>query len=304
MIYGKSKLRELLAELLVAEKLDDDDPRLVSARRAAEAALYALPVAWHDPQAPHGYNDMDGYISADAKLRAVNEGRPSASRFTTALCAMPVALYALPVAQSAPLQEWLEEAMRLFREACAQAPNTLGGEEAEALETPLREHLEKRQAAAPARPCVGVGDSKCNYLANCGEPCNKCGRVHDGQRTSFFRAEAERTAAPASTEREQFEAWWIGGRIARDPNDADEEATAWVAWCAAREACKRCGKVLVDGRGGCEGAQHGNTGCAMNNPPEEPYINPEGNTCVHHPDDPAHGSWCAAYPTKPTRITQ
>jgi len=34
-----AKLRELLAELLVAEKLDDDDPRLVSARLAAEAAL-------------------------------------------------------------------------------------------------------------------------------------------------------------------------------------------------------------------------------------------------------------------------
>jgi len=30
--------------------------------------------------------------------------------------------------------------------------------------------------------------------------------------------------------------------------------------------CLRCGKTLVNGRGGCEGAQHGNRGCAMNNP--------------------------------------
>lgn len=31
--------------------------------------------------------------------------------------------------------------------------------------------------------------------------------------------------------------------------------------------CERCGKEAVDGRGGCEGAQHGNIGCAMNCPP-------------------------------------
>lgn len=28
--------------------------------------------------------------------------------------------------------------------------------------------------------------------------------------------------------------------------------------------CTRCGKELINGRGGCEGAQHGNKGCAMN----------------------------------------
>jgi hypothetical protein len=31
--------------------------------------------------------------------------------------------------------------------------------------------------------------------------------------------------------------------------------------------CPRCGKPVTDGRGGCEGAQHGNRGCAMNSPP-------------------------------------
>lgn len=30
--------------------------------------------------------------------------------------------------------------------------------------------------------------------------------------------------------------------------------------------CQRCYKPLVNGRGGCEGSQHGNNGCAMNNP--------------------------------------
>ena len=30
--------------------------------------------------------------------------------------------------------------------------------------------------------------------------------------------------------------------------------------------CRRCGKVVDGGRGGCKGAQHGNRGCAMNNP--------------------------------------
>ena len=39
----QDKLRELLRELLVAEKLDDDDPRLVSARLAAEATLGEKP---------------------------------------------------------------------------------------------------------------------------------------------------------------------------------------------------------------------------------------------------------------------
>ncbi len=29
-----------------------------------------------------------------------------------------------------------------------------------------------------------------------------------------------------------------------------------------------------------------------------PYVNPEGNTCTHHPDDPAHGPHCVYYPPK------
>jgi hypothetical protein len=32
------------------------------------------------------------------------------------------------------------------------------------------------------------------------------------------------------------------------------------------QPCTRCGEVLIGGRGGCKGAQHGRTGCAMNNP--------------------------------------
>jgi hypothetical protein len=39
-------------------------------------------------------------------------------------------------------------------------------------------------------------------------------------------------------------------------------------------ACDRCNKALVNGRGGCEGAQHGNNGCAMNSPtPNCPHTN-------------------------------
>lgn len=34
----------------------------------------------------------------------------------------------------------------------------------------------------------------------------------------------------------------------------------------AARICRKCEKPVKDGRGGCEGAQHGNTGCAMNNP--------------------------------------
>lgn len=49
--------------------------------------------------------------------------------------------------------------------------------------------------------CAGVGDSKCNYLGHCGQVCNKCGRIHDGQRTTFVREEAAR-AAPAEPEKE------------------------------------------------------------------------------------------------------
>lgn len=48
--------------------------------------------------------------------------------------------------------------------------------------------LEATQSAEP-RPCVGKGDSRCNYLANCGDICNKCGRLHDGERTPWARAQ-------------------------------------------------------------------------------------------------------------------
>jgi len=41
--------------------------------------------------------------------------------------------------------------------------------------------------AQPSKECAGVGDSKCNYLAHCGSVCNKCGKVHDGQRTTYLR---------------------------------------------------------------------------------------------------------------------
>ena len=30
-------------------------------------------------------------------------------------------------------------------------------------------------------PCVGITDKDCNYLAQCGHICNKCGKVHAGQ---------------------------------------------------------------------------------------------------------------------------
>lgn len=47
--------------------------------------------------------------------------------------------------------------------------------------------------APPAKPdaCPGRPDSRCHYLARCGDICNKCGRVHDG--TTL--AESERIAA-------------------------------------------------------------------------------------------------------------
>lgn len=55
-------------------------------------------------------------------------------------------------------------------------------------------------------------------------------------------------------------------------NGALRDAHEWVE-SAARGAvdahkviCPKCGKVFANGRGGCEGAQHGNFGCAMNNP--------------------------------------
>lgn len=38
--------------------------------------------------------------------------------------------------------------------------------------------------------------------------------------------------------------------------------------------CTRCGHTLIDGRGGCKGAQHGNIGCAMNGTPPHPVITP------------------------------
>jgi len=34
----------------------------------------------------------------------------------------------------------------------------------------------------------------------------------------------------------------------------------------AERICELCNRTLLDGRGGCEGAQHGNAGCAMNSP--------------------------------------
>lgn len=52
-----------------------------------------------------------------------------------------------------------------------------------------------QQTAVPERPCAGIGDSSCNYLASCGSVCNKCGRVHDGQRTPWARAR-QTTAIP------------------------------------------------------------------------------------------------------------
>lgn len=41
--------------------------------------------------------------------------------------------------------------------------------------------------------------------------------------------------------------------------------------------CPRCYKPLVNGHGGCKGSQHGNNGCAMNNPS---YTRYEGR-CNH-----------------------
>jgi hypothetical protein len=49
------------------------------------------------------------------------------------------------------------------------------------------------------------------------------------------------------------------------------------------DICQRCGKAVVNGRGGCKGAQHGNKGCRLNNPyaskPAQPanFIVPQGD---------------------------
>jgi hypothetical protein len=50
------------------------------------------------------------------------------------------------------------------------------------------------------RPCVGKGDSVCNYTANCGSICNKCGREHDGQRTEWARKQAQQQEPVKSKE--------------------------------------------------------------------------------------------------------
>jgi hypothetical protein len=39
----------------------------------------------------------------------------------------------------------------------------------------------------PVPYCVGVGDSKCDGVAQCGYRCIKCGTWHDGQRTQDAR---------------------------------------------------------------------------------------------------------------------
>lgn len=48
----------------------------------------------------------------------------------------------------------------------------------------LRAERDALQAALTASmsKCRGIPDSRCNYLAHCYGPCDKCGRQHDAAR--------------------------------------------------------------------------------------------------------------------------
>jgi hypothetical protein len=68
----------------------DDEVRQIAIALQPSAPVQEVPVAWHNPNAAHGYNDMDSYMSHDSVMRARNEGRPSVAVFTEPLFTRPV----------------------------------------------------------------------------------------------------------------------------------------------------------------------------------------------------------------------